>query len=89
MRSWWDEGYKPPPCIPTAKETCVGQPTWGGVGLWPWLSYGANPPAHAQFDLRRAVNNVWQWWWYRKAIGNTDGAYDMGLFIRKGLGVAP
>ncbi len=79
MRTWWDEGYKPPP-VP---------PNWGGVGPWFWLSYGDNPPPGAKFDLGKAVSNVWQWWWYRKAIGSTDGAYGMGLFIRKDLGVTP
>ena len=63
--------------------------TWGGVGPLLWLSYGDNPPPNAKFDLGRAVSNVWQWWWQRKAIGSTDGTYDMGLFIRKDLGVTP
>ncbi|MBO0792014.1 MAG: hypothetical protein J2P36_13850, partial [Ktedonobacteraceae bacterium] len=91
MRSWWDEGYKPPPaCIPSSADSCAGKDTSGGVGLGIWLSYGSNPPRNAHFDLGRAVNNVWQWWWQRKAIGgNTDGTYDMGLFIRTGLGVTP
>ncbi|GHO91738.1 hypothetical protein KSF_017860 [Reticulibacter mediterranei] len=79
MRTWWDEGYKPPP-VP---------PNWGGVGPWIWLSYGDTPPQGASFDLGKAVSNVWQWWWYRKAIGSTQGSYDMGLFIRKDLGVTP
>jgi uncharacterized protein (TIGR03663 family) len=90
MRTWWDEGYKPPPCIPTkANNECAGQPTWGGVGPWLWLSYGDNPPAGAKFNLDLAVRNIWDWWWYRKAIGSTDGAYLMGLFIKKGLNVEP
>jgi hypothetical protein len=79
MRTWWDEGYKPPP-VP---------PDWGGVGPWLWLSYGDTPPPGAKFDLGKAANNIWQWWWYRKAIGSTQGAYDMGLLIRKDLGVTP
>ncbi len=89
LRSWWDEGYKPPACVPGKTNNCDGQPTWGGVGPWLWLSYGDNPPPNAKFDPGLAVKNVWQWWWERKAIGSTDGAYDMGLFIRSGLGVAP
>ena len=63
---------------------------WSGSGWpWLWLSYGDNPPPGAKFDLGKAVSNVWQWWWDRKAIGSTDGAYGMGLFIRKDLGVTP
>ncbi|GCE49060.1 uncharacterized protein (TIGR03663 family) [Thermosporothrix hazakensis] len=89
LRTWWDEGYKPPPCIPSAAEKCEGKPTWGGVGPLLWLSYGDNPPPGATFDLGRAVNNVWQWWWYRKPIGSTNGSYDMGLFIRNDISVAP
>jgi predicted membrane-bound mannosyltransferase len=90
MRTWWDEGYKPPPCIPTrANNNCAGQQTYGGVGLGLWLSYGDNPPPGAKFNLGLAVNNIWQWWWNRKAIGSTDGAYDMVLFIHKGLDVTP
>ena len=45
MRTWWDEGYKPPPCVPTKTDKCINQPTWGGVGVGLWLSYGDNPPA--------------------------------------------
>jgi uncharacterized protein (TIGR03663 family) len=90
MRTWWDEGYKPPPCVPTkANNECAGQQTYGGVGLGPWLSYGDNPPPGASFNLGLAAKNVWDWWWYRKPIGSTDGTYLMGLFIQKGLGVAP
>jgi len=89
MRTWWDEGYKPTPCVPSKTVKCDPALTWGGVGPLLWLSYGDNPPPNAKFDLGRAVSNVWQWWWQRKAIGSTDGTYDMGLFIRKDLGVTP
>ncbi len=89
MRTWWDEGYKPPPCVPSKTVQCDSSQTWGGVGPLLWLSYGDNPPPNAKFNLGRAVSNVWQWWWQRKAIGSTDGTYDMGLFIRKDLGVLP
>ncbi|HCI79370.1 MAG TPA: hypothetical protein DHW02_06755 [Ktedonobacter sp.] len=85
MRTWWDEGYKPVPCVVTKTNTCNDQPTYGGVGLGLWLSYGDNPPVGAKFNLARAANNIWQWWWNRKSIGSTDGAYDMGLFIRSDL----
>ncbi len=89
MRTWWDEGYKPAPCVPSKTVKCDPSQTWGGVGPLLWLSYGDNPPPGAKFNLGRAVSNVWQWWWQRKAIGSTDGTYDMGLFIRKDLGVNP
>ena len=90
MRTWWDEGYKPPPCIPSkANSNCAGQQTWGGVGVGLWLSYGDNPPPGARFNLGLAAKNVWDWWWQRKAIGSTQGSYDMGLLIRSDLGVTP
>ncbi len=89
MRTWWDEGYKPPVCVPSKTVSCDGQPTWGGVGPWLWLSYGDNPPPNAKFNFGRAANNIWQWWWNRTAIGSTDGAYDMGLYIRSDLKVTP
>ena len=57
------------------------------MGLW--LSYGDNPPPNATFNLGLAAKNIWQWWWDCKAIGSTDGAYDMGLLIRSDAGVAP
>ncbi len=89
MRTWWDEGYKPPVCVPSKTVSCDGEPTWGGVGPALWLSYGDNPPANAKFNLGRAVNNIWRWEWNRTPIGSPDGAYDMGLFIRSDLGVTP
>jgi uncharacterized protein (TIGR03663 family) len=89
MRTWWDEGYKPPACVPSAQNSCAGQPQWGGVGLGLWLSYGDNPPPHAQFSARLAALHIWQWWWQRRPFGATDGSYDMGLLIRSDLHVAP
>jgi uncharacterized protein (TIGR03663 family) len=71
MRTWWDEGYKPP--------------ATGGIGPGLWLSYGDNPPANAKFNLGLAAQHIWQWWWQRRAIGDTGGAYDMVLFIRNDL----
>ena len=89
MRTWWDEGYKPPPCVPTKTNNCDGQPTWGGVGPALWLSYGDNPPAGAKFNAALAAKRIWDWWWYRKPFGSTDGAYGMALLIRSDLGVKP
>jgi predicted membrane-bound mannosyltransferase len=81
LRTQWDQGYMPPACQSTATKSCPVQ-QYVGVGLWLWLSYGDNPPPGATFNLGKAANNLWQWLWYRKAIGSTDGAYDMGLFIK-------
>jgi uncharacterized protein (TIGR03663 family) len=91
MRSWWDEGYKPPPCITTATNNCDGQLAYGGVGLGLWLSYGDNPPSGATFNLALAVKRIWNWEWNRVAFGSTQGGYDMVLFIRTDLSktVAP
>ncbi|HEY4383089.1 MAG TPA: hypothetical protein VGN34_01255, partial [Ktedonobacteraceae bacterium] len=89
MRTWWDEGYKPPPCVVTAKNTCKGEALWGGVGPLLWLSYGDTPPPHATFNAGLAMQHIWQWWWERRPFGSTAGSYDMGLFIRKDLGVTP
>jgi uncharacterized protein (TIGR03663 family) len=88
MRTWWDEGYKPPVCISSSSNNCAGQPTFGGVGLGLWLSYGDNPPPGAKFNLGLAAQHIWQWWWQRRAIGDTGGAYDMVLFVRKDLSTA-
>lgn len=86
MRSWWDEGYKPPPCVPTkANNNCDGQQSYGGVGPWLWLSYGDNPPPNAKFNPGLAALHIWQWWWQRRAFGDTSGGYDMELFIRNDL----
>ena len=91
MRTWWDEGYKPPVCVPSSANDCSGEPTWGGVGPGLWLSYGDNPPKNAQFNPGLAAQHIWQWWWQRRAIGDTGGAYLMDLFIRSDLSktVAP
>ncbi len=89
MRTWWDEGYKPPACIPSKTVNCGDPSQYGGVGPLLWLSYGDNPPANAKFNLSLAVQHIWNWWWYRQAIGSTDGTYDMVLFIHKGLSVTP
>ncbi len=89
LRSWWDEGYKPRPCVISVTDFCQGQPIWGGVGPLLWLSYGDTPPVDAQFNPGQAARNVWDWWWLRKPFGSTDGATGMGLFIRSDLGVNP
>lgn len=91
MRSWWDEAYKPPPCIASkANNNCAGQQQFGGVGPLLWLSYGDTPPPNAHFNPGLAAQRIWNWWWHRQPFGYTDGNYDMVLFIRKGMtGVTP
>ncbi len=44
LRAWWDEGYKPPPCVPTSTKSCDPNLLYGGVGVWAWLSYGDPAP---------------------------------------------
>ncbi len=87
LRTQWDQGYMPPACIRSKTNSCSDPQPYTGVGPWLWLTYGDNPPPHAQFDLGRAASNIWHWWWERKAFGSTDGSYDMGLFIRNNLAV--
>ena len=89
LRTQWDQGYMPPPCVRSKTNSCSDPQPYTGVGPWLWLTYGDNPPPHAQFDLGRAASNIWQWWWQRKAFGSTEGSYDMGLFIRNDLAVKP
>ncbi len=91
MRSWWDEGYKLPPCQPgqTPSASCSNPNLGSGVGPLLWLSYGDNPPQGAKFNLGLTIKRVWNWWWYRQPFGSTDGAYDMELFIQKNMGVTP
>ncbi len=89
LRTQWDQGYMAPPCIRSKTNACSDPQPYTGVGPWLWLTYGDNPPAHAQFNLGRAATNIWNWWWERKAFGNTEGSYDMGLFIRNNLAIKP
>jgi hypothetical protein len=88
LRSWWDEGYKEPPCIATAKQTCP--PQWGsGVGPALWLSYGDNPPPHATFNLGKAASRLWNWLWHRTPLGYDKGSYDFTLLVRNGVPIKP
>ena len=89
MRSWWDEGYKPAPCIATTKNPCTGDQSGDtGVGVGLWLSYGDNPPPNATFNLKLAAQRIWNWEWNRVPFGSTTGAYQMLLFIRTDLSTA-
>ena len=89
MRTQWDQGYMMPKCVVSSTNPCTDPQPYIGVGPLLWLSYGDNPPPGATFNLGLAAKNIWQWWWDRKAIGSTDGSYDMALLIRNGLGVEP
>jgi uncharacterized protein (TIGR03663 family) len=91
MRTWWDEGYKMPPCPlgQPSSATCANPEDGTGVGPGLWLSYGDNPPPNAKFNLGLTVGRIWDWWWYRQPFGSTAGAYNMELFIQNGLGVKP
>lgn len=87
LRSWWDEGYKPPPCVPAKANPCSSDSyNWGsGVGAPLWLSYGDAPPPHAHFDAGRAASRLWAWLWQRQALGATDGSYNFVVVVRNGV----
>jgi predicted membrane-bound mannosyltransferase len=90
LRSWWDEAYKPLPCVPSKTVACSSDANWGsGVGLANYLSYGSHPPANAKFDLGRTVNRLWNWLWYREPLGDVNGSYDFTLVVRDGLPIQP
>jgi predicted membrane-bound mannosyltransferase len=89
LRSWWDEGYKPAPCVPTRTKTCDPNLLWGGVGPGLWLSYGDNPPKGASFNPGKAFGNFWAWLWTRKAIGATNGSTDFTFLVRSDLPMQP
>lgn len=89
LRSWWDEGYKPPPCVPTKTTTCDPNLLWGGVGPGLWLSYGDTPPKGASVDAGKAFGNFWAWLWTRKAIGATNGSTDFTFLVRSDLPMQP
>lgn len=90
LRSWWDEGYKPPPCVATPTHTCPASASWGsGVGVGAYLSYGDNPPPGATFNLGLAAQRVWNWLWFRQPFGSTNGSYDFTFIVHKGVPIKP
>lgn len=90
LRAWWDEAYKPPPCVATRGHPCPASANWGsGVGLGLYLSYGSNPPAHAQFNAGLAAQRLWNWLWFRKPLGATNGSYNFDFIVRDGVPISP
>ena len=90
LRSWWNEGYKPPPCVQTATHSCPPSTDWGyGVGVGNYLSYGDTPPANAQFNLGLAAHRVWNWLWLRQPFGSTDGSYNFTFIVHNSVPVHP
>ncbi len=93
LRSQWNQGYMPPPCVPSATNKCTENQQYTGGGPWLWLTYGAAAQdawaKHEPFNLDLSLQHVWQWWWQRTPIGGVDSGYAMGLLIRKDVGVAP
>jgi hypothetical protein len=90
LRSWWDEGYKPPPCVATKKNPCPASANWGtGVGVPLWLSYGDNPPPNAKFNPGLTASRLWSWLWQRKPLGYDQGSYDFVLVVRNGVPIHP
>jgi hypothetical protein len=89
LRSWWDEGYKPAPCVPSKTTTCDPNLLYGGVGPGLWLSYGDNPPKGATVNAGKAFGNFWAWLWTRKAIGATNGSTDFTFLVRSDLPMQP
>ena len=88
LRSWWDESYKPAPCVASKGHPCPAPSAadqWGyGVGLGPYLSYGSNPPPHATFNAGLAASRLWNWLWFRKPlgyVGPTSAYYDFTLIL--------
>ena len=86
LRSWWDEGYKPLPCVSTPQHTCTASDNWGtGVGVANWLTYGDNVPANGHFQLAPTVSRLWAWLWQRQPLGSDQGAFTYVLVVRDGV----
>ena len=89
LRSWWDEAYKPAPCVPTRNEPCSPVGSYG-VGLGPYLSYGSNPPPDATFHFGLAVGRLWDWLWLRMPLGNVSSIYyDFDFVVRDDVPIRP
>jgi predicted membrane-bound mannosyltransferase len=91
LRSWWDEAYKPAPCVPTKNTPCPPEPVGSyGVGIGPYLSYGSTPPANATFQVRLAAGRLWEWLWLRTPLGKVSSVYyDFDFIVRDGGPIRP
>jgi hypothetical protein len=90
LRSWWDEGYKPLPCVSTRAQPCPQTAQWGsGVGLGNWLTYGDNVPLNGHFQLGPTVHRLWNWLWLRQSLGSDQGSYNFVLIVRNGVPIQP
>jgi uncharacterized protein (TIGR03663 family) len=90
LRSWFDEAYKPLPCVATKAHACPATANWGsGVGPANYLSYGSNPPPNVHFNLAKAAGRLWAWLWVRQPLGDTNGSYDFTFIVRDGLPIQP
>ncbi len=89
LRWWWDEGYKPLPCVPTKTTQCHNSTDglFYGEGLGPYLTYGAAQPAgQPNFQLTKAAGRVWNWLWTRTPIGSPNpGSTDFVFVVRAGV----
>ena len=89
LRAWWDEGYKPPPCVPTKAKPCqTSDFLLYGVGLDKYLTYGSTPPPNAHFDAGKAANRLWRWLWLREPLGSPHGSTDFVFIVRDGLPIS-
>jgi predicted membrane-bound mannosyltransferase len=94
LRSWWDEAYKPAPCVPAAHKPCppMGSYPAGsyGVGIGPYLSYGSSPPPDATFQVGLAAGRLWDWLWFRTPLGKvSSGYYDFDFIVHDGDPIRP
>jgi predicted membrane-bound mannosyltransferase len=88
LRWWWDEGYKPLPCVPSKTTTCpTSDALLYGEGLGPWLTYGtAQPKGQPAFQPFMAFGRVWNWLWTRTPIGSPNpGSTDFIFVVRSGV----
>jgi hypothetical protein len=91
LRSWWDEAYKPAPCVPSTNKPCPPVPVGSyGVGIGPYLSYGSTPPPNATFDVGLAAGRLWDWLWLRTPLGKVSSVYyDFDFVVRDGGPIQP
>jgi uncharacterized protein (TIGR03663 family) len=91
LRSWWDEAYKPAPCVPSTNNPCPPVPGGRyGAGMGPYLSYGSSPPPNATFEVGLAAGRLWDWLWLRKPLGKVSSVYyDFDFVVRDAGPIRP